>query len=357
MNGRLPGSQQSTFFTEREIELKTINGRKFMKASSTLKGIGRLAPAFALIVALFATTTAQAQPLITCNNAGAGDGPITTYDFMTGAIVGSFVPDGALVNVGNGRGVAILGNNVYYTELSNGNAFGPTDFIRIAPYNGGAGGADIGTLPNPRPTTGVQDIAFSNGVMYVLTGYLNLPLQVFGLNPLTGAVVSGPVSISAPAMPDSDGFTVLPNGNFLINEGDDTNAYDQYNPTTGAVIPGTTIVAPVDPFATGVDTDGTSLFFHTNADINFTSNSLAQTTLTGAPIATQGIPADFCEDISIPQSVCLGAPGAIPGKPNCHGKCVSFLATTFGGMDKASSDFGYASVTALQNAIKAFCGK
>ena len=354
MNGRLPSSQQSTFFTEREIELKTINGRKFMKASLTLKGVGRLAPAFALIVALFATTTAQAQPQITCNNAGAGNGQITTYDFTGGAIVGSFLPTGAF-DANNGRGVAILGNLVYYTELTAG--FGPTDFIRIAPFNGGAGGADIGTLPNPRPTDGVQDIAFSNGVMYVLTGYPSDPPQVFGLNPLTGAVLSGPVSISAPAISLSDAFTVLPNGNFLINEGDDTNSYDQYNPTTGAVIPGTNIVAPGNPFATGVDTDGTSLFFSTNSDPLFTSSSLAQTTLTGVPIATQAVAANLCEDISIPQSVCLGAPGAIPGNPNCHGKCVSFLATTFGGMDKASSDFGYASVTALQNAIKAFCGK
>jgi hypothetical protein len=235
---------------------------------------------------------------------------------------------------------------------------GGTDFIRIAPFNGGAGGPDIGTLPNPRPGFGVQDLAFSNGVLYVLTGYPSAALEVFGLNPLTGAVVSGPVSIAAPAASDSDGFTVLPNGNFLINEGDDVNAYDQYNPTTGALISGPPIVAPVNPSATGVDTDGTSLFFHTNSGgFNFTNNELAQTTLAGAPIATVGIAADLCEDISVAQSVCFGAPGATPGKPNCHGKCVSFLATTDGGMANAATDFGYASVSDLQDAIRAFCGK
>jgi hypothetical protein len=358
MDAWLPSSQQSTFFSERQIELKTIQRRTNMKASFALKRIGRLAPAFALIATLCASTTAQAQPLITCNQFGLGGQSINTYDFSTGAIVGSFIPTGATGN-GNGRGVEVLGNNIYYTELNftPPGFFGPTNSIEIAPFNGGAGGADVRTIPNPRPTTGIQDLAYFNGVLYILTGYPLDPPEVFGLNPFDGAVVIGPISISAPASTDSDGFTVLPNGNFLINEGDDLNAYDQYDPTTGAVVVGTSIVAPGNPFATGVDTDGTSLFFHTNSDIDFTSNSLAQTTVTGAPIATQGIPADFCEDISIPQSVCFGVAGATPGKSNCHGKCISFLAKADGGVKKASTDLGYASVKDLQNAVKAFCGK
>jgi hypothetical protein len=207
-------------------------------------------------------------------------------------------------------------------------------------------------------------LAYSNGVLYALTGYQSDPLEVFGLNPLTGAVVSGPVSIIGPAGTASasngtDGFTVLPNGNFFLNEGDDTCTYDQYNPSTGLVIPGTTIVNPACPGnpkpglgSTGVETDGTSLFFQTNF------NSFTQTTLSGTLVATQVVstpPADQCEDISLVQSLCFGAPGATPGKPNCHGKCVSFLAKTFGGIDEASSDFGYASVSDLQDAIRDFC--
>src|SRR5260370_2073717 len=146
--------------------------------------------------------------------------------------------------------------------------------------------------------------------MYLLTGFSFDPLQVFGLNPFTGAVVSGPISISAPAVSDSDGFTVLPNGNFLINEGDDLPIYDQYNPSTGAVIPGTTIAVPGAEGSTGVETDGTSLFFQTNFD------GFTQTTLAGTFVANQGVPPDSCEDISLPLSGCFGAPGAIPGKPN-----------------------------------------
>jgi hypothetical protein len=321
-----------------------------MKRNFGLEATG-LVIAFTVLGALCAAT-AQAQPSITCNNSAFGGGPITTYDFTGGAVLGSFVPTGAS-DSNNGRGVEVIGNNIYYTELTD--MFGPTDFIRIAPFNGGAGGADIGTLPNPRPTVGVQDLAFFDGVLYAMTGYPTSALEVFGLNPVTGAIVSGPVSISAPAAPDSDGFTVLPDGNFLINQGDDICTYDEYNPTTGAVIPGTTIVPPGCTLgglgATGVDTDLTSLFFQTFND------SFTQTTLTGTLIATQAVSPNQCEDISLDLSGCFGAPGVIPGKSNCHGKCVSFLAKTDGGMRNAASDLGYASVKDLQDAIKDFCGK
>ncbi len=315
--------------------------------SRILKWNGWLTAALTLVVALCAATV-QAQPNITCNNAGFGGVPITTYDFTGGATVASFVPTGA-TGANNGRGVLVLGNKVYYTELT-GLGFGPTDFIRIAPFNGGAGGADIGTLANPRPTTGVQDVAFSGGALYVLTGYPVDALEVFKLDPLTGTVLSGPVAIAGPAAPNSDGFTVLPNGNFLINSGDGNCTYNQFNPSTGALIPATTIVVPGASFCTGVETDGTSLFFETDL------SGFTKTTLSGTFIASQTVAANKCEDISLDLSACTGARGAIPGKPNCHGKCVSFLARTHGGIENAADDFGYASVEELQDAIHAFCG-
>ena len=315
--------------------------------SRILKGYGWPTAAIMLVVALCAAT-AQAQPDITCNNSAFGGGPITTFDFTGGATVGSFVPTSA-VGFDNGRGLLVLGNKVYYTELIGGS--GPTDFIRVAPFNGGAGGADTGALPNPRPTVGVQDVAFSNGVMYILTGYPTDTPEVFGLDPVTGAVVSGPVAIAAPAATDSDGFTVLANGNFLINSGDGSCTYNQFNPTTGALIAATTILVPGAGFCTGVESDGTSLFFQRNND------SFTKTTLSGTLIASQTVAANSCEDISLDISACSGAKQAIPGKPNCHGKCVSFLARTHGGLNTAASDFGYTSVKSLQQAIDAFCLK
>jgi hypothetical protein len=111
-----------------------------------LKASGWLTVAFTLVVALWAAT-AQAQPLITCNNAARGGGPITTYNSTGGAVVGSFVPTGAASDSNNGRGVEVIGNLFYYTELVGNFGSGPTDFIRIAPFNGGAGGRTSGRYP------------------------------------------------------------------------------------------------------------------------------------------------------------------------------------------------------------------
>jgi hypothetical protein len=44
------------------------------------------------------------------------------------------------------------------------------------------------------------------------------------------------------------------------------------------------------------------------------------------------------------------------GKANCHGQSISALAKAFGGIDDAAADLGYPTVSALQDAVKAFCG-
>ncbi len=272
--------------------------------SRALRASGWLTLALTLAVALGAGTV-QALPLISCNNASLTPpfGPITTYDFNGGATVGSFLPTGA----DNGRGLLVVGNLVYYTDLGAPFGFGPPAFIHIAPLNGGAGGADIGTIPNPRPADGVQDIAIFNGALYVLTGYPNDPPEVFKLNATTGAVIGGPISIAAPAAIDSDGFAVLANGNFFLNSGDGDCNYNQYNPTTGALIGGTTIVVPGASFCTGVDTDGVSLFFETDLD------SFTQTDLAGNLIRRQAVAANQCEDISLDLAATCNAGVTISG--------------------------------------------
>jgi hypothetical protein len=265
-----------------------------------LNSIGWLTLALALVVAL-GVGTAQAQPAISCNNAALtpDTAAITTFDFNGGATLNAFIPTGASVpgNVNNGRGVLVVGNKVYYSDLG-GNGFGPTDFIRVAPFNGGAGGADIALLPNPRPADGVQDISIFKGQLYVLAGYPNDAPEVFVLNATTGAVISGPIAIAAPAATDSDGFTVLASGNFFMNSGDGDCNYNQYNPLTGALIPGTTIVVPGASFCTGVETDGVSLFFETDL------NSFTQTDLAGNLIRRQDVAADQCEDIALASIAC-----------------------------------------------------
>jgi hypothetical protein len=228
--------------------------------------------------------------LIVANNAALGGGPIQTYDFGTGSIVNSFVPDGA--PSGNGRGVAVVGNEVFYTELS-GSAFGPSDSIHVAPFNGGAGGSDTRTLPNPSPSDGIQDLDYANGALYALTGYPSGSLQVWKLDPATGAVLAGPIAISSD--PSADGFTVLPDGNFLINGGDESCSYTEYDSTTGTPT-GFSISVPGAATCTGVATDGSSLYFETDFD-GFTKTDLA-----GNLISQTTVASNTAEDISLVNS-------------------------------------------------------
>jgi hypothetical protein len=292
--------------------------------------------------------TAQAHLIIANELAVTPSGsPIETYAFDTGgARVAFFFPTGAS-GVHSGSGVAVLGNKVYYTELPLG-GFGSTDSIRIAPFNGGAGGADImPPLPNPRPGAGIRDLDVANGVVYVLTGFPSASVQVFGLDPLTGLVVSGPVTISGPVDVNSDGFTVLPNGNFLINSAyfaPGSCTYNQFNPSTGAVIPNTTIVLKNKNCA-GVATNGVHLFFSTDFD------SFTETDLTGSFIVTKAVTRNGIADISL---VTFGASG-VPGKPSCPSQTRSDLDHRYGGLGNAARALGYANVDALKDAINGFC--
>ena len=235
------------------------------------------------------------------NNAAFGNGPIQSWqlDLTTGVATsaGSFIPTGAIPggangNSPNGRGIAVTNTQFYYTELT-GTGFGPTLSIETGLYNGGAGGPDNGSIANPTPGLGVADLHFGTGVsggnLYALAGYDTRPggPEVVEFDPSNGNIVLAPVTIATD--PGADGFTILANGNYLINQGDAVNSYDQYDPVTGAKIAGTNISAQGCGSATGVDTDGTHLFF----DCNF--NSIAETDLSGNLIHLFSLPGAFGE--------------------------------------------------------------
>ena len=226
-------------------------------------------------------TPVTAGPLIVGNNgSGVLDQPIQTIDFATGNVVNSFIPTGAAA--ASGHGLAVAGNTVYYTETGNG-GLGASDGIHVAPFNGGAGGADTALLPNPRPGTGISNLKIANGILFAMAGKFFASPIVYELNPINGAVISS-VAIAGPASLQSDGFVVLPNGNFLINDADATTTYREYSSVTGALT-GFSITVPGNPFATtGVDTDGQHLFFATySTGPNFTG--FTETDLQGNLIA------------------------------------------------------------------------
>jgi hypothetical protein len=61
------------------------------------------------------------------------------------------------------------------------------------------------------------------------------------------------------------------------------------------------------------------------------------------------------DSTGIEATICAVCLAGMPGKPNCHGKCISALAQEFGGLDAAASALGFPSVQALQDAIGDFC--
>lgn len=251
------------------------------------------------VLALF-TTAAEASPIIAGNSAAFGSGPIGTFDFGTGLPVGSFIPQGSVDCPGgscNGRGLALTLDRFFYTELSGG--FGATDSIRIAPYNGGLGGPDIGFFPNPVPNNGIQALAFGAAGLYVLTGYPASPSTVFILDGVTGAPVGGPI-VLAGANSGMDGFTVMPDGTFVGNLGDAVNLYTHW--AADGTNLGGNFQAEISPgnacgTATGIEIapDGNSFYVMCNF------NAYVQTDLDGDFIASISAPGGAWEDIAIQQ--------------------------------------------------------
>jgi hypothetical protein len=178
-------------------------------------------------------------------------------------------------------------------------------------YNG-AGGADITHFANPVPGTGVVDLAGAGGFLYVMTGYPNGPEVVQktdGVGTNIGAAVTLHTTLGG-TLSASDGFTILGNGNWLINDGDADNSYNQYNPITGAEIAGTTIQAHTTGgglcgSSTGVsfDTASGNLFFNCNL------NDMVEDTLTGAFIANNNFNQGNFEDNSTDAGAVINPPG------------------------------------------------
>jgi len=125
------------------------------------------------------------------------------------------------------------------------------------------------------------------------------------------------MELESPASYDSHGFTALPDGNFLINDGDASPVYREYYssgsnagqqrlPAAGGQLidlsPYITPPSGLPPAATGVAVapDG-SLYFATGGtylDILYTT-ALIQTNLTTHSFSQQSIGPDGIEDIDV----------------------------------------------------------
>ena len=256
------------------------------------------------------------------------DGPIQSFDYASGVLLNSFTPDGAnglpFYPQPAGRAFAIYGGKIYYTEFQDSDLSSPIHVCLYGDY--GTGGHDLpnssqqtSPLPNPRQGYCIQGLAFHNGELYALTGYNTGQPEVYELNPNSGAVIAGPISIHLPPTdpdPDSaDGFTVLMNGDFLINDfdgGDGCTTYREYNATTGQPVPGG-LVVNVANFSTAVGfsvnagtgvtcaPDGTLYFVVGNVvpNVRFNIQAIVHTDSNGGYISSQVVNSIDIEEIGV----------------------------------------------------------
>ncbi len=147
------------------------------------------------------------------------------------------------------------------------------------------------------------------------------------------------------------------NGEMLVA---DTSAVIRLS-ASGAQIQTYTLPVTSLLFALSLDPDGTSFW---TADlvtgqvfrVDIASGTLITTFPANASNGASGFKALAGLSVkgeNFASQLCIAG---IPGQPNCHGKCVSELAGEFGGIDNASRVLRFSSVSALQNAIRNFCG-
>lgn len=230
------------------------------------------------------------------NNAALGGGPVQRWVLPPPLPAGptpptdQFVPDGATVPLANGRAWAADQVRYYYSELGGG--FGPSDGIHVVPVVAGVfGGPDGSIFANPDPSAGIRDLDVSivDNDLYAFTGSASGAPTVYRLSRVDGHVIGSPVLLQAPAVWDADGFTVLPNGNFLLNLGDASPIYQEFSSVTGAPV-GTGFSVPCGR-ATGVDAGFSSLV------IQCDFHSFLVTTFTGVVVETYLVSSNNIEDI------------------------------------------------------------
>jgi len=247
----------------------------------------RFLAALVTVAASFFACGAQAQNFIYGNSASSIPGAMYKIDAATG-VVAKTCPQ----SKGNGRGMVVVSNVVYFTVTSSGNIY-KTNFNTCSD-DGIAfavpGASSLSTIAFDGTNFWIGDYAGSNKAFYVS------PSGVL-LNTVTLANCTG----------NCDGLEFF-NGKLISNRGDaDTAGYDLYS-TAGTLL--TPAFIPATGFgATGIAFDGTNLFV---SDI-FNQKLQVYNGTTGAFVKTVTItgmtsPNNVLEDLSADYSIVLGPP-------------------------------------------------
>jgi IPTL-CTERM motif len=189
----------------------------------------------------------------------AGSNAITAVDSVTGALIKQFNP-----NKGNGRGIVVVGNVVYYTVANSNNVF-KLDATT---------GTDLGIAFSIAGTTGLSAISY-NGTNFYVADYSGTK-NAYLVSP-TGVLMQTIVLANCTAFCDGLEFF---NGKLISNRGDTQNPgiYDIYDLNGTVITPA--FITDTGGGGRGIAYDGTNFIVANATQISTYSGT------TGAKINT-----------------------------------------------------------------------
>ena len=246
------------------------------------------------IAGTFLGLSAQAT-LIWGNNAGGGPDLIEAYDTTTGALVKSFTGVS-----GNGRGIVVVGNTIYYTVVGDGNIY----------EMDATTGASLGFFASGQSS--LSTISY-DGTNFWLSDYSGSSNNAYEITP-TGTLLKT-VSLSS-ATAYMDGLEYF-NGKLIANRDDGGNIYDVYDLNGNLLTSAFITDLSGDTYVTGIAFDGTN-FYVSNA----TQHAIRKYDgSTGAYLSTLNLSGyggigieDLSYDFAARSDTCGG-----PGQPACSG--------------------------------------
>lgn len=283
---------------------------------------------------------------------------------------------------GRGCGLTNHPDGTLYSNSGLGvvNRDASTGALLRAPF--GPAGNSLGITVDPQ----------TNNIVYVAQDCrFTATCTIVTINPITG------ISSAFAVLPSStasfiDGIYFEPGGNYLFmsnraNTGTPTQFHMTVLDRTGTVVNNASMTSEPDGIAFHVNP---SFVVTNNADGTMTRFDFPSLDFTAPPVQSLFAFGGFRGDLTqVGPDTCLylsqngtrfadnttsgndsivqicpsfvPPPGVlcsagIPGEPNCHGKCVSALAQKYNGINAAATTLRFSSVSALQNAVRTYCG-
>lgn len=245
--------------------------------------VSKFVPIGALVLASMGTPVWAS--VIWGNNARFGNVTLEAFDSVTGLLIPGqqFLLPNLTARADNGRGIAVLGNTIYYTTANSGNIYVTNTVTH----------ADLGILVSTG-FPGIANVA-TDGTFIYANNYQSTTGIINKYN-LLGVLVS--TVTAGVGFGGRDGFEVQNNPNlaggattFISNRGDGASPYDVYK-SDGTLLVSSFIDPALNGFGnggqTGIAYDGTDYFVS-----QISSAQLLRYSGTGAFIGAVNLAANF----------------------------------------------------------------